>query len=149
MDLPRAKVLKSADVLREVRRADVFINVPIAKVHSGTTVTLGCKNLMGVVWDRGAWHRTDLDQCIADFAAEVKPHLVVLDAIRTLLTNGPKGPGQTASPGMVVAGTDPLAVDAYGTTILGRKPQDIGHLRLASAAGVGEIRLDRVKVKHV
>lgn len=150
MNLPRGRVLKTVDVLRDIRRPDtVFINVPIAKVHSATALTLGCKNLMGVVWDRGEWHRTELDQCIADFAAAVKPDLVILDAVRTLLTNGPKGPGRIASPGIVVAGTDPLAVDAYGATILGRKPEEIGHLRLAYAAGVGELRLDRIKVKHV
>jgi uncharacterized protein (DUF362 family) len=147
--LSRGKTLKSADVLRDIRRADVFINVPIAKVHSATTVTLGCKNLMGVVWDRGTWHRIGLDQCIADFAAEVKPDLTILDAVRTLLTNGPKGPGKTASPGVVVAGTDPLAVDAYGATLLDFKPEQIGHLRLAAVAGVGEIRLDHIKVKRV
>jgi len=148
--LPRAKVLKSADVLRDLARADVFINVPIAKVHSTTGLTLGCKNLMGVVWDRGAWHASaSLDQCIADFAAHYKPDLVVLDAYRILLSNGPKGPGRVASPGVVVAGVDPLAVDAYGAKIMGRKPQDIGHLRLAAASGVGEISLDRIRVRNV
>lgn len=147
--LPRAKVLKSAAVLRDLQRADVFINVPIAKVHNSTTVTLACKNLMGVVWDRGAWHQSGLDQCIADFAAQYKPHLTILDAVRVLLTNGPKGPGRTEDRGLIVAGTDPLAVDAYGATLLGYKPQQIGHLRLAAASGVGEIRLDRVAIKHV
>jgi uncharacterized protein (DUF362 family) len=144
------KVLRTADVLRDLMRADVWINLPIAKVHSATGVTLGCKNLMGVVWDRGAWHQSaSLDQCIADFAAQFRPKLVLLDANRVLLTNGPKGPGKTASPGIVVAGTDPLAVDSFGVTLLGRKPQDIGHIRLAYAAGVGEMRLDRIKVRNV
>ena len=150
VNLKRGKVLKTAEVLRDLMRADVWINVPIAKVHSGTTVTLGCKNLMGIVWDRGAWHQSaSLDQCIADFAAQFRPKLVILDAVRTLLTNGPKGPGRTATPGIVVAGTDPLAVDAYGVTLLGRKPQDIGHIRLAYASGVGEMRLDRIKIRNV
>ena len=150
VNLKRGKVLKSADVLRDLVRADVWINIPIAKVHSSTGVTLGCKNLMGAVWDRGAWHQSaSLDQCIADFAAQFRPALTVLDGVKTLLTNGPKGPGKTASPGVVVAGTDPLAVDAYGVTLLGRKPQDIGHIKLAFASGVGEMRLDRIKVRNV
>jgi len=150
MQLPRAKVLKSAEVLKDVTRADVFINVPIAKVHGATGVTLGCKNLMGVVWDRGAWHDSaGLDQCIADFAGAVKPHLVVLDAVRLLLTNGPKGPGRTKDLFQVVAGTDPVAVDAYGATLLSRKPESIGHIRLAHALGLGEMDLKQVKIKHV
>jgi uncharacterized protein (DUF362 family) len=144
------KVLKSADVLRDLMRADVWINLPIAKVHGSTKVTLACKNLMGVVWDRGAWHQSaSLDQCIADFAAQFRPNLIILDGVRTLLSNGPKGPGKVASPGVVVAGIDPLAVDAYGVTLLGLKPQEVGHIKLGFASGVGEMRLDRIKVKHV
>jgi uncharacterized protein (DUF362 family) len=48
--------------------ADVFINVPILKNHGGARLTISMKNLMGNVWDRSYWHRTDLHQCIADFA---------------------------------------------------------------------------------
>ncbi len=148
--LPKGRALKSVDVIRDLRHADVFINVPIAKVHNTTVLTLGMKNLLGAVWDRGAFHRSaSLDQAIADCAAEVRPHLVILDAVRILLTNGPKGPGRTADKGMVVAGTDPLAVDAYGATLFGRRPEQIDHLKRAYAAGVGEIDLKRIKVKHV
>jgi len=148
--LRRGKVLKSADVLRDIRRADVFINVPIAKVHGTTELTLGCKNLMGTVWDRGAWHSSpSLDQCIADYAAEIRPHLVILDAVRILLTNGPKGPGRTEDRGLVIAGRDPLAVDAYGATLFGRRAEEIEHLKRAHEMGVGEINLKRVTVKHV
>jgi uncharacterized protein (DUF362 family) len=150
MKLKRGKALTSVKVLRDLRRADVVINVPIAKVHNSTGLTLGCKNLMGAVWDRGAWHRSaSLDQAIADFAAEVRPDLVILDAVRVLLTNGPKGPGRTETKRMVVAGTDPLAVDAYGATLFGRRPEHIGHLKCAHQTGVGEIDLERIRVKHV
>jgi uncharacterized protein (DUF362 family) len=146
----RGKVLKSAEVLRDLVRADVFINVPIAKVHGATGLTLGCKNLMGCVWDRGAWHGSaSLDQAIADFSSEVRPDLVILDAVRILLTNGPKGPGRTRDPGVVVAGTDPIAVDAYATTLFDRTPGSVAHLVRASELGVGEINLDRIKVKRV
>jgi uncharacterized protein (DUF362 family) len=150
VNLRRGKALRSADVLRDLRRADVFINVPIAKVHGTTGLTLGCKNLMGTVWDRGAWHGSaSLDQAIADYAAEIRPHLVILDAVRILLTNGPTGPGRTEDRGMVVAGTDPLAVDAYGATLFGRQPRDVGHLARAYEMGVGEINLDRIRIKYV
>ena len=149
VNLRGAKVLKSVEALRDLRRADVLINVPIAKVHSATGVTLGCKNLMGTVLDRGAWHRSNLDQCIADYAAEFRPDLVILDVTRVLLTNGPKGPGRTEAKGIVVAGTDPLAVDAYGATLLGRQAQQVGHLRCANDMGVGEIDLGRIRIRNV
>jgi uncharacterized protein (DUF362 family) len=149
VSLKRAKLLRSVDVLRDLRRADVFINLPIAKVHSSTVLTLSCKNVMGLVSDRGAWHRDGLDQCIADFINEFRPDLTVLDAYRILTTNGPKGPGRTEDPKLVVAGTDPLAIDAFGATLFDKKAEEIGHLRAAAALGVGQIDLKRIRVKRV
>ncbi len=98
---------------------------------------------------RRAWHSGSLDQSIADFVNEVRPHLTILDAYRILLSNGPKGPGRTKDPHLVIAGTDPIAVDAYGCTLFGKKAQDITHLRLAMAMGVGVGDLKRVQIKNV
>jgi uncharacterized protein (DUF362 family) len=148
--LAKGKALRSTQVLRDLRRADVYINVAIAKVHSSTGLTLGIKNQLGVVWDRGAFHQSrSLDQAVADLATAVRPDLVILDAVRILLTNGPKGPGKTKDTGVVVAGVEPLAVDAYGATLFGKKAQQIGHLKRAHEMGVGEIDLARITVKHV
>lgn len=146
----KGRVLKWANVMRDLRRSDVVINVPIAKVHSQAGLTFGVKNMMGTVWDRGAFHSSEsLDQAIADYATEIRPSLVIVDAIRVLLTNGPKGPGKTADKGIVVAGTDPVAVDAYAATLFGWKPERVGHLKAAHRAGVGEIDLGRITIKHV
>jgi len=96
IEVPKGKILSAYDVrvLKQVLDADVFINVPIAKTHGSARLTLGMKNLMGIIQDRGAWHRSgDLHQCIADFVTAVKPHLTVIDAIRILASGGPKGPG--------------------------------------------------------
>ncbi len=148
--IKRGKVLKETDTLRDIVRADVFINVPVAKVHGSTKATAGLKNLMGTVLDRGAWHQSDsLDQCIADYATQVRPHLIVLDATRVLLTNGPKGPGETKDLNLIAAGTDPLAMDAYAVQLLGMRPEDIGHLKRARDLGVGEMDLSRVNIKRV
>ena len=150
VSLPRGKALSSVDVMRDLRRADVFINVPIAKVHNSTRLTLGIKNMLGIVWDRGAFHRSSsIDQAMVDLAARIRPHLTILDAVRILLTNGPKGPGRTEDRRIVVAGTDPVAVDAYGVSLFGMKAAQIGHIKLAAAAGLGEIDLKRIKVKDV
>lgn len=149
IDIPSGKSLKSDTCIKEILRADVFINVPIAKSHSATMLTLGMKNLMGCNWDRQAWHTSaSLDQCIADYASAIRPDLTVLDANRILLTNGPKGPGETKDLRMVVAGTDSVAVDAYGATLFDYKPEEIGHIRLAGALGVGEMDLAKVKIKE-
>lgn len=149
LNLPKGKALISDDVIREVLEADVFINVPIAKVHSASVITAAMKNMMGVIWDRQNWHQSGLDQCIADFSTAVRPDLIVLDANRVLLSGGPKGPGTTKDPGEVVASFDPVATDAYAATLLGHHPQDVPHVELAHRAGVGEMDLAQVQMKHV
>ena len=74
-----------------ILESDVFINVPVLKNHGGATLTVSMKNLMGIIWDRRYWHRNDLHQCIADFAAYRRPDLNVVDAYRVLAHNGPRG----------------------------------------------------------
>lgn len=150
VEIPKGKAITSDTCIKEILKADVFINAPIAKTHSATKLTLGMKNLMGCIWDRQAWHDSQsLDQCIADYITAVRPDLTVLDANRILLTNGPKGPGKTEDVGKVIASADPVAVDAYGATLFGLKPGDVGCIRLASALGVGEMDLAKVTIKNV
>jgi len=147
--IPQGKVLTSDDVIREILEADVLINVPIAKVHGGAVITAAMKNWMGAVWNRQYWHQAGLQQCIADFSTALRADLIILDANRVLLTNGPKGPGQTKDVGEVVAAFDPVATDAYAATLLGLRPQDVPHVELAYQAGVGEMDLAKVQMKHV
>ena len=71
--IPGGVRLKHARVHGLVLDSDVFINVPVLKHHSGSLMTAAMKNLMGVVWDRGAYHRNDLHQTIADFLTFKKP----------------------------------------------------------------------------
>lgn len=149
ISIPKGKVLKTDTCIKELAKADVFINVPIAKVHGGTTLTLGMKNLMGCIWDRQAWHASpSLNQCIADYATAVRPDLIVLDANKILLTNGPKGPGKMKNVGKVIVGTDQVAIDAYGATLFGLKPDKIAHIKLAHGLKVGEIDLSKVRIKN-
>lgn len=149
IDIPKGKAIRLDTCIKEILKADVFINVPIAKVHNATRVTLGMKNLMGCIWDRQAWHANALDQCIADYATAMRPDLTILDANRILLTGGPKGPGKAKDVGQVIAGVDPVAIDAYGATLFNMKPEEVGHIRLAHGLGVGEINLAKVKMKQV
>ena len=150
ISIPKGKLLKSDTCISEVLDADVFINVPIAKVHGGSTITASMKNLMGVNWDRGAWHRSkDLEQCIADYSTVVKPDLIILDAVRILLTGGPKGPGDTKDIGKIAASTDPVAIDAYAATLLGKTPSKVKHIAYAASLGLGQMDLSKVTVKKV
>ncbi len=149
VELPRAVILKQADVIRDVLEAPCLINMPVAKSHGGATLTLSMKNWMGVVQDRGFWHKNKLHQCIADFSTLVRPHLIIIDATRIMLTGGPRGPGKLAHPHQVIFGTDPVAADAYAATLFDKQPFDIQHIRLAHEMGVGCGDLAAVKVEHI
>jgi uncharacterized protein (DUF362 family) len=152
IEVPKGKILSAYDVrvLKQVLDADVFINVPIAKTHGSARLTLGMKNLMGIIQDRGAWHRSgDLHQCIADFVTAVKPHLTVIDAIRILSSGGPKGPGRVEQKDTIIASTDIVAADAYATTLFGLTPNDVPHIIKAAELDVGVADLKRVKIVKV
>lgn len=149
VDIPRGVSLKQAEVVGEVLDSECLVNMPVAKVHGGATLTLSMKNWMGSVSDRGAWHRNNLHQCIADMSTVIKPHLIVLDATRILLTNGPRGPGKMAHPDQIVFGTDPVAVDAYAATLFDMKPFSVNHIKFAHDMGIGCGDLSLVRVEHV
>jgi uncharacterized protein (DUF362 family) len=133
---------------RDVLEADKFVNVPIAKHHSLSEVTLGMKNLMGVMGDpRGQIHQ-DFATKIVDVATLVRPHLTILDARRILTANGPSGGSldDVRRLDTHVVGTNMASVDAFGSTLFGMKPTDLTYLVQAAERGIGEIRLDRLQI---
>jgi len=156
VEVPKGKKLKTAEVLKDVLESDVFINFPLPKHHFATELTLGLKNLIGIVWDMEQLHKIDLHQCIADINTLRRPDLVVMDAIRILTTNGPKGPGKTEDIGEVIASTDIVAADAYAATFFKHpktgkpfKPAEIKFVKNAYELGLGEIDLSKIRVKKV
>ncbi len=156
IEVPKGKKLKTVEYIRDILDADVFINFPIPKQHFATELTLGMKNLIGVVWDMEQLHKIDLHQCIADINTIRKPDLVVVDAIRILTTNGPKGPGKTEDIGEVVASTDIVAADAYTAAYFKHpksgnpfKPGEVRFVKHAYDLGLGQIDLSKVRMKKV
>ena len=154
--IPDGKDLRQSEIFEDVLKADVLIDVPIAKHHSLARLTLGMKNLMGILWDMEQLHKIDLHQCIADINTLRKPDLVVVDAIRILTTNGPKGPGKTEDPVEVVASTDIVAVDAYAASYFKNpktgkpyRPEEVRFVKYGYDHGLGEIDLSKVRVKKV
>ena len=147
--IPEGKILTSWPLVRDALEADVLINVPIAKTHSVTTLTMAMKNLMGIMGgSRGSIH-TDIGTKLVDVNTLVKPHLVILDAYRVLFRNGPTGgnPADVKMPKTVVAGTSQVSIDAYGTSFFDMKPTDIDWLVEASERGLGEIDLSKLKIQ--
>ena len=144
--VPRGRLLGREHIAASLVEADVFINMPIAKHHAGAEVTFAMKNLMGINWDRIRFHRTDLHRAIAELAGAVPHSLVILDANHVLLSNGPVGPGEVLRARTVVAGIDPVAVDTFALRYFDRRPEDIGHIRMARELGVGQIDLAKLRI---
>ena len=149
--IPMGKSLKTAKEHETILNADVFINVPILKNHSGTSLTIAMKNLMGNVWDRKFWHRNDLHQCVADFATYRKPHLNVVDAYYVMKTNGPRGVSveDVVTMKAQLISTDIVAVDAAAAMLFGTKPEEIRHIQIAADMKVGRLDIDKLNIKRI
>lgn len=141
--------LKEWEVFQDFVEADKLINVPIAKVHSLSRVTLGLKNWLGAVGGNRNQLHQKIDQAVVDLGAFFKPTLTVLDAYRVLFRNGPQGGrvSDTRLQKTVVAGVDPVAVDAYGATFFELKPQELAFLKLAQSRGLGKFELEKVRIE--
>ena len=138
--------------MKEVLDSHVLINIPVAKSHSATGVSLGLKGLMGMVWDRESFHsQYNISQAIADLATVIKPQLTILDATRALVSGGPSGPGEVKKPDLVIAGIDPVAVDSYGVSVVpwygqNFKGRQVEHLFIAQQRGLGKIDTDQLRI---
>lgn len=150
--VPQGKALERIEVIQEVLESDLLINLPTAKSHSATGVSLGIKGLMGLIWDRESFHsRLNINQALADLASVIKPQLTILDASRALLTGGPGGPGEVKRLNLIIAGTDPVAVDSFGVTVApwygqNFKGRQVEHLLVAHQRGLGRIDIDQLKI---
>ncbi len=135
----KGRVLKEWEVYTDMVEADLLINVPIVKQHNLCAATLGMKNLMGVVGGQRNRYHQDIGNTVADLAAFLKPRLVVLDGIRVLASNGPVG-GNLADvkrKDVVAAGIDQVAVDAFGASLLGLRPEQVAYIAEAARRGLG------------
>ena len=142
--------LKRVEIFEDVFQADTFINVPIAKNHGLTTLSLGMKNLMGLITDRGKIH-ADFGNKLTDLARTIKPTLTVVDAVRILLRNGPTGGNLADVQQMdtVIASRDIVAADAYAATLFGFKPDDIEYVRAGGQAGLGQNDLSKLNIQEI
>jgi uncharacterized protein (DUF362 family) len=150
-DLPKARDIKKWKIYQDILKADVVINVPIAKTHDLAKVTLAMKGLMGTITNPPNFHNA-LDQRIADLNTLIKPTLNVIDAVRTLAVNGPTGGSLdfVVITNTIIASHDPVAVDAYATKLLFlKKPEEIAYIKIGAEMGLGRYDFDKLRVKEV
>jgi uncharacterized protein (DUF362 family) len=149
-DIPAGQDITAWDVYRDVIEANVLINVPIAKHHSLARLSLGAKNLLGVITEPNQIHR-NLGQRVADLASLVRPTLTVVDAVRILTTHGPTGGSlnDVQQTDTVIASHDLVAADAWATTLFGLSGPDIDYVKASAEMGLGTMDLGSVKVEEV
>jgi len=149
-DIPQGKSITSWKIYRDVLDTDVLIDVPVAKQHNLARLTLGCKNLLGVVSDPNQIH-SNLGQRVPDLVSLIRPTLTVVDAYRILVDHGPTGGSlnDVKQANTVIASHDIIAADAYGATLFGLIGADVPIIKKGADMGLGTLDLTSVKVEEV
>lgn len=149
LSVPGGKVLHAIEYPKAILDADVFIDLPALKTHTMTMVTLGIKNLQGILneSDRYFGHRDDIDQHLVDILKVKKPNLTLVDG---LIGMEGMGAGESGSPvpmGLILAGEDVVAVDSVSSRVMGiENPTLVGTTRIAAHEGLGVADPSRIEV---
>jgi uncharacterized protein (DUF362 family) len=156
VSLPKGVNLKSTKIHEAILDCDVWINVPVLKMHGGAKMSVSLKNLMGIVWDRRFFHSHNLQQCIADCnTLSKKPVLNIIDAYRVIKSNGPQGRTESdvaLAKGLFIS-SDSVAADTAAIKFYNQiSPMDISaveHVGKAEALRVGTTKIEGLNVKRI
>ena len=147
----KGQSLKEWPVFRDFLEVDKFINVPILKHHGSAKLTIGMKNLYGILGGRrGKLHR-NMGGNIADLAHGFPSDLVVVDAWRILLRNGPVG-GRLSDVKLtktIIASANILEADAMAADLFGMVPDAVPFIHSAHELGMGRIDPKIIPVKRL
>jgi len=126
-------------VFTPFKEADKIINLPVAKVHGLSGVTLGMKSWIGAVGGRRNALHQDIHQSIVDLAQFFRPTITLIDAIRIMTANGPSGgsASDVAVANRLILSDDPVAADARACDLFQIQPSAIAHIQLAQKWGLG------------
>lgn len=156
VNLPAAQALHTCQIFDDILKADVLINVPVAKNHGLAGLTLGMKNLMGTILDRPVMH-FDLGQKLADLTNHLHPSLTVIDATRILVKYGPTGGDLTDVREMdtLIVSPDIVAADSYAAAHLPFSADDkstaLTHegINAGAAMGLGQSDLESLRIEEI
>ena len=138
-------------VFTPFKEADKIINLPVAKVHSLSGITLGLKSWIGAVGGRRNALHQDIHQSIVDLAQFFKPTITLIDAIRIMTANGPSGGSvsDVAVTNRLILSDDPVAADALACNLFQVQPAAIAHIQLAQKWGLGTTDFGSLTRSHV
>lgn len=139
IDIPNGETLKSISIPRIVTESAI-ISAAKLKTHMSTKVTLGMKNMFGLLPDKfkGKYHVKGISKVIVDINTVLKPALTVIDGFMAMEGRGPSG-GTPVKMDLIIAGKDVVATDATASRVMGFEPVEIAHIRRAHEKGLGNI----------
>lgn len=145
------QVIKEWPIYKDYLDADKVINVPVAKHHSMGGVTLGLKNLMGVMGDnRGSIHKNFAVKLI-DIDSRILPQLTIIDAYRILTDNGPSGGDldDVKLTKTLIASPCTVTADYLGLSLFNHSLEDVDYIHEALKRGLNQFDLSKLNVKIV
>jgi uncharacterized protein (DUF362 family) len=149
--LPEGKLIKEWEIYDDYLEADKIINIPIAKHHSLSRVSLGAKNLMGVMGgDRGSLH-TGFDQKLIDICSEILPTLTIIDAYRMLIRNGPTGgnPADVKIQKSLIVSDCTVTADYLAMDLFSLPLHQVGHIQEMINRSLNKYDLSKLNYKQI
>ena len=137
--IPNGETLKGITVPRVVTESAI-ISAAKLKTHMSTKVTLGMKNMFGLLPDKfkGKYHAKGISKVVVDINTVLKPVLTVIDGFVAMEGKGPTD-GTPVKMDLIIAGKDVVATDAIAARTMGMDPMEISHIRKAYQKGLGNI----------
>ena len=137
LEVPNGEALRSITVPRLVTESAV-ISAAKLKTHLNTTVTLGMKNMFGLLPDKfkGKYHMKGISKVVVDINTVLKPAFTVIDGFVGMEGEGPVD-GTPVQMNLIIAGKDVVATDATAARVMGFNPYEITHIRKAYEKGLG------------
>lgn len=137
--IPDYESIKQITIPRIVLESHI-ISAAKMKTHMDTTVTLGLKNMFGLLPDKNKnkFHSKGISKVIVDINRVLRPTAVVIDGFVAMEGNGPVS-GTALPMNLVLSGIDPVSTDATASRIMGFDPHRIYHIRRCYDKGLGEI----------
>jgi uncharacterized protein (DUF362 family) len=137
--IPNSECLKDITVPRIVTESAI-ISAAKLKTHMATKVTLGMKNMFGLLPDKfkAKYHAKSISKVIVDINTVIKPNLTIIDGFVAMEGKGPTD-GDPVKMDLIIAGKDPVATDSTGARVMGIDPHEISHIRTANQKGLGNI----------
>lgn len=126
-------------IYRDALECDTFINVPIAKHHSLSGLTLSMKNLMGVCGGKRGMMHFNIGSKLVDVTDFINPDLTVIDAFRVLTKHGPSGGSldDVITPKSLIVSTDATLADIYACRLLNKDPLSVSNIAEAAKRKFG------------